>query len=489
MTTHTDSEKTPNVGVDSDHQAGMNLGGVQEKRGDLDLVKEALECIKSKLGNLPSDPQTDRLKYDLMQLATADHKVTGTDQDFVDDKAAGTSGAAGNSQPSGNLGSVGEHEPGFSDDDSPSEDENKPQVKLGNSNADARSRRVVRDPNVSTVDQDLVAALQRLDSRTVPRPEIFNINSAQSLTSFFRNFEEYCDRKYNCGRNGWIPELGRSLEGEAFSVFEALRSPTDSYDVVKSKLFKWYDESKSLRKLSKATLFKNSEKKVEESLYVYGARLEKIFKSAFPRKCVETSHTLRQKYLDTVPSDFAQQIEMSMALATVNGNALTWSQILRIAAIRDNSCVALQDTNNTNCYNVQKNVFASSKSFSDAASQSKFGGVGGVEIVGRGDRWKASGGGHSQIVASSGNWKSRGSLHSGKVLTTNANSNQMTQRNFQSKSPGGCSYCGKQGHDYNICRKRLKQCLICGSGNHFRRECKYARQTTDSKPDRQSPLN
>jgi hypothetical protein len=34
-----------------------------------------------------------------------------------------------------------------------------------------------------------------------------------------------------------------------------------------------------------------------------------------------------------------------------------------------------------------------------------------------------------------------------------------------------CSFCDRMGHIVNNCRKRLKQCFICGSPNHFVSRC------------------
>ena len=37
--------------------------------------------------------------------------------------------------------------------------------------------------------------------------------------------------------------------------------------------------------------------------------------------------------------------------------------------------------------------------------------------------------------------------------------------------PHQCTYCLKRGHDNDKCRKRLGQCLLCGSWDHWIREC------------------
>ena len=62
---------------------------------------------------------------------------------------------------------------------------------------------------------------------------------------------------------------------------------------VKSKMLKCFEESKSLRKSKKFNVFKDAIMTDNKSLYIYGARLEKLFKAAFPGKIAERSETLR----------------------------------------------------------------------------------------------------------------------------------------------------------------------------------------------------
>ena len=47
-----------------------------------------------------------------------------------------------------------------------------------------------------------------------------------------------------------------------------------------------------------------------------------------------------------------------------------------------------------------------------------------------------------------------------------------------------CDYCRRFGHTAQDCRKRLRQCFVCGSSNHFARDCteRRHRQRTSSLP-------
>ena len=49
---------------------------------------------------------------------------------------------------------------------------------------------------------------------------------------------------------------------------------------------------------------------------------------------------------------------------------------------------------------------------------------------------------------------------------------------FKAKSPElYCSYCKRRGHEYSTCRRRLNQCLRCGSDDHFISNCPLPRVT------------
>lgn len=79
----------------------------------------------------------------------------------------------------------------------------------------------------------LAQALERLDARVVPRPDQFDMQSGQSLESFFNEFETYCAASFRSRPDTWIGELGRCLTGELKGAFDALRGPNDKYSRVR----------------------------------------------------------------------------------------------------------------------------------------------------------------------------------------------------------------------------------------------------------------
>ena len=59
-----------------------------------------------------------------------------------------------------------------------------------------------RGSGQTTVD-DLVSALARLDNRSVPRPEVFDLDSGRPFDSFLKDFESYCSGTFTGDQSWW----------------------------------------------------------------------------------------------------------------------------------------------------------------------------------------------------------------------------------------------------------------------------------------------
>lgn len=306
---------------------------------------------------------------------------------------------------------------GDSDDDSP------PRRRLGRRSSCATE-------SSYSVGQ-LISALQRLDSRTVPPPDVYDVTLGRSFADFFEDFEQYCASKFVGGSHRWLSELGRYLSGDLHGVYCAVRGPDDTYEEVKAKLLRWFTESHLNRQTAVISRFREAHREPHESLYVYGVRLEKLFRLAYPRKSVERSRTLQRRYIETVPPDFGQQLHYSYGVVKLVGQTFGWSQVLQLALVRDNqhpdSARKVQP-----CYTVAAATLRSP--VKDVSVQTE---------------------GSSDIV--------RGAR--------SGTSSRPSGGHFAKRDEDTCSYCKRIGHHYDNCRRRLKQCLRCGSLEHFRSAC------------------
>lgn len=182
----------------------------------------------------------------------------------------------------------------------------------------------------------LVRALERLDTRVVPRPEPFDMSSGQSIREFFSEFEAYCEHSFRTRKNTWIGELGRRLAGELKGAFEALRGLNDKYRDIKGKLMQWYTDSREQCQLETKAAFGKAVREPYEPLRLYSARLERLFKMAHPKRNIENSKVLLIKFLETVSTKFRRQIENAIGIAKImTGKTLMWTRIVTLASLVD----------------------------------------------------------------------------------------------------------------------------------------------------------
>lgn len=281
----------------------------------------------------------------------------------------------------------------------------------------------------------ILDALQRLDNRTVPKPEEFDADSGQSFETFISLFEEYCKYNYRGSSSLWIGEFGRLLKGDIKLAFDALKIPGDNYDAVKHKLVKWMADRREQIEVDTKRKFTTAKINVGESPSLYAARLEKKFRLAYPRREVETSRKLIQKYLDTVPDDFRNQLLAAKAMMrSMSQQDLTWSTVLFHAC--------------------QYEMNSKRKLQPDPALTY----VGDVHVD------------TSGIHTYSSRWP---------IVPGPTALDSRTR----------CTHCQKEGHSRANCRKLLNQCYYCGSSDHRISSCPDRRNNRSPFRERVTQVN
>ncbi|XP_047740184.1 uncharacterized protein LOC125179080 [Hyalella azteca] len=148
------------------------------------------------------------------------------------------------------------------------------------------------------------SVLARLDSRKVPPLEKFDVDSRQHLKAYLRRFESFCEDNYRGGRDLWIGQLELNLKGEILEAFNSMKEVDDSYNDVKKKLCDWYEDMKELRREKNEKDFTRACWVKDEPMYLFCNRLERSYRLAYPRRKVNLSKTLINKFTNCVPNDF-----------------------------------------------------------------------------------------------------------------------------------------------------------------------------------------
>lgn len=326
----------------------------------------------------------------------------------------------------------------------------------------------VKQSNLSLEERFIVALENlKLDMRTVPAPEPYDRSSGQSFSSFLRLFEDYCQHSFKGSESLWVAELGRYLAGDMYQAYISHKSPDDSYLEVKTKLLKWYSESKSRREAGSKARFSRASMGGDESVRLYAARLENLFRRAFPGGKVESSKTLLDKFLKSIPRKYRKQVKSALAWAeSFGGRSMGWSQVLKLVG-------GLEE------------ALASDKSSDEEESH-----------------WKVMRSSVRPISVGRREASTQYSLTEGDVSVPNSHSNQRPvlsrERSGSSFHPVGfgererqlatvCHFCGKLGHMQRDCRRKYGLCLVCGSRDHQVMACPrrlLERQNDYNSPDR-----
>ena len=303
----------------------------------------------------------------------------------------------------------------------------------------------------ASLEERLVVALEKLDLRTVPAPEPYDRASGQSFSTFLALFEDYCCHSFKGSQTLWVAELGRYLVGEMHQAFTAHKLPGDSYAVVKDKLLKWYEESKLQREAGSRAAFSRASMGVDESVRLYAARLENLFRRAFPKGKVESSRTLLDKFLKSIPRKYRKQIKSALSLAcAVGGQSLGWSRVVKLVG-------GLEE------------ALASEKSSDEEPSSS-------WSVMRSSIRPVAV---NQREAATQYNLGREDASHLSRGPVEQSQSVERREPIFQPVGFGErerqlatvCHYCRKLGHIQRDCRRKNGLCLVCGSGDHQVASC------------------
>ena len=322
------------------------------------------------------------------------------------------------------------------------------------STSEGESAQVNSERGLITTDC-LLKILNRLDNRKVPKPDKFDADSGQSFSDFLKLFEQYCKCNFRGSSKLWVSELGYLLSGDLLNAFHALRVSGDSYSTIKEKLLQWRKDSLSVRSSDSKTKFTKAKPSATETTRLYAARLEKLYRVAYPNRNIDKSSTLRQKYIDSVPKLFRQQLSTYRnMIMTMNQSTLRWTDFLKLASCWDAENEIDCDPEPLLCL-----ATASPTNFTDAVTQYN----------------SPKPRGHinsSKPVYDSFKSRSRSSTRAAELRNITAGIGRYPRSTSMGR-PGKtkCFYCHKLGHTKDNCWRLNNKCLACGSDKHRVKDC------------------
>ncbi len=313
--------------------------------------------------------------------------------------------------------------------------------------------------------KDWSSILEKLDNRKVPDIEVFSEESGLSLRKYLQKFEDYCIQNFKGSRDSWIGELERHLQDRALKAFRSLHDVSDTYDSIKEKLCDWFHDLRDVRKEEHKSLFKKARPDTAESMYLYSTRLERLYKRAYPKRNTTTSRELREKFATSAPKRFRKILQSQIMTCKIKEEPVQWKMLQKCARHFDIEQERKRNRDESSSECEMTVNLCGGKRMKDATMQHD----------------AAS---SSQPVNVTGACELSPFERSGR----RAPEHQHTQRQEEARwyahvnppvSAGNneaCAFCGRMGHTSNECRSRLKQCFVCGSANHFLRDCPNRRE-------------
>lgn len=317
-----------------------------------------------------------------------------------------------------------------------SSDEEESESSSSDDNYRARKKTKKRNNKSDKELSLLEKLLTKLDNRKIHELEPYDENSGLELYEYIERFEEYYSQNYRGQKYLWLSALEGKLKGRILQGYRSVRQDDEGYEKVKRKLLKWYDEEKEGRKIIARENFESARMKDYESVLLYCNRLLKLYKIAYPKKDHEKSKILMNKLKRTVNKKMRSIIENQMISHEINDKKITWQKILKLARI----------------YDVENNK--STNDYQDGDEDEEV-----VVINFNKNNWQNSNRNSDRMDKRENNYESQGSKQNGD------------RRNRSGNVDWTCKYCGRYGHNYGECRKRLRACFICGKTNHFARDC------------------
>ena len=274
--------------------------------------------------------------------------------------------------------------------------------------------------------------------RRAPAPIVFDLNSTADFSVFLNNFERYCSIEYgNDTYEQWGNDLGKYLTGEIRDVYNVIGGGNTNYSELKHKLTSHvYDYSAKLqqRLIGQYNFISPNS---SEPLHIFALRLQRLFETLYPTRDIDSE--LPTKFLTSIPRQEAREVEKELNLVRLVSltTSVTWQGVLNLVKHRDSTILA------------HATPMAQATPTAQTTPPKR---------THQGNAWFSSNSVHEKPTPHTTQAPNRPSPNSGA----------KPKKSYRVPK---CTFCHKMGHDWDICRSRLRQCLVCGNTNHRTLEC------------------
>ena len=331
-------------------------------------------------------------------------------------------------------------------------------------------RLAMKKPKETNGNNDL-GRCSTLLMRQAPRMQSCDESSGIDLKYYLEEFEVYCRQNFNGLPRFWKGELESKLSGETLQAYHTFNSVEDSWETLVKKLSKWYSEQKVARRSKFIEKFDELQHAKRESLFMLATRIEKTFKVAYPDKSVDSSKTLRNKFISCMPSHYRHMFESYVVNRKMKNKRVQWESLKKMAR-----------------------VYEAEKHDKDKKAKEKEKEKEEIVIsVGSSDRFRSH---ERKPYHQERRYPSRDSSRNRVSFRLPAqrpqkkeNGNRQRSSSFSPrKSSLTCYHCRRPGHVIADCRVKHNLCFSCGGSDHLIRDCREKRPNyrTNSDIDRSS---
>jgi len=227
------------------------------------------------------------------------------------------------------------------------------------------------------------------------------------------------------------------------------------YDKLKDKLLRWYETQRVDSREAAHEDFRKERMRSSDTCVISCLRLEQL--AAYGRSREDLDRKLRGKLMKTAPDAFCQQIENAESVFSIVGDGeLSWKKLKKLAEKYDRK-VCEADRRDLK-HEERKSIFFGLEMVKPLAKTHRSYSRPRVSFADRDEQ--APSVQERRVGSSRGRSTSQG---------------RMT-----------CQFCKKGGHSFDNCWVRLKRCLLCGSGDHWMKDCPNMRRLEVS-PFQQRP--